>query len=980
MKKEQLTVNNEQRAILSFLIAVFSFLIFIGCENPTTSKDNVPTIPAGKGSFSLTLSDTGRTILPVTPNLNDFAKYNLNFTPVNNGSAENVDRTNTTLPTDPILLEPGTYNLVVNAYKDNNKAQLVAQGTLDGIVITAGKNTSANVTLETLVSGGTGTFRWNISLPSGVTANMIITPGNTDGTQQQTVNLSPPTTTGSRTLNSGPYSLTFNLSKTDGKKVVWNELLYVYQNLESVFTFTFTDAHLSDSNYTVTYNRNNGTSNSTQSVLHGNALTAPANPTRSGCVFSGWYTDDDTFANSWDFNNPVIESFTLYAKWNCTITFNANGGSGTVPSAQTVQAGSSITLPSGSGLTRNYAVFDGWNTNADGMGDNHSADSSFTPTGNITLYAKWDWSGTPLESVMGLAEKLAWLQARAQSGGSYILEVNADESIVPHTLSYNNRSNIGVTLIGVGTNRTISLSSNGAMFTVVSGVTLILDNNIILQGHSDNTNSLVRVNSGGTLIMNTGSTITSNNTISSVASFPSLFNGGGVTVMNGGTFTMDGGKITGNTIRFPPGNEASWDGNATSWGGGVFVNGTFTMNGGEISDNTVCLGGGVYVGGTFTMNGGEISDNTVTSSTNGHFIVIPYGGGVYVDSVGTFTMEGGTISGNTHSYSPSGISSIIEGGGGVYVRGTFTMNNGEISDNTTGQYGGGVYVYRETSGTFTMAGGTISGNTASFGGGVYGYGSLTMTGGTISGNTASSGGGMRGSLTMTGGTISSNTASSGGGVSGSLTMTGGTISGNIASSDGGGVYVGGTFTKTGGTITGYGSDTENGNVVKNGSVVQNNQGHAVYAGGNLGKRRETTAGLGVNLFFGLAYYPPWSGVWDDETTYSSLIPLTGNTWTNRNITLSGSGSVVWCSFNVTNGTTYYVWWNDCYQGDSTKTADIRVSAYYSDGSNIFENVDSGWSSPRSFTANTSGTVRIVVSSYFAEGTFAIAYSTSSTRP
>jgi len=113
-------------------------------------------------------------------------------------------------------------------------------------------------------------------------------------------------------------------------------------------------------------------------------------------------------------------------------------------------------------------------------------------------------------------------------------------------------------------------------------------------------------------------------------------------------------------------------------------------------------------------------------------------------------------------------------------------------------------------------------------------------------------------FTMSGGTISGNTASSdGGGVwvgtGGHFTMSGGAISGNTTSSKGGGVYVDnkGTFTKSGGgTITGYANDPVNGNVVKNASgVVQSNNGHAVYVyvSSNSAKRRETTAGSGVNL-------------------------------------------------------------------------------------------------------------------------------------
>ena len=74
-----------------------------------------------------------------------------------------------------------------------------------------------------------------------------------------------------------------------------------------------------------------------------------------------------------------------------TVTFNANGGSGSVQS-MTANSGSSITLPSGSGLTRTGYTFGGWNTNAAGTGSNYAAGLSYTVNGNVTLYAKWNSS------------------------------------------------------------------------------------------------------------------------------------------------------------------------------------------------------------------------------------------------------------------------------------------------------------------------------------------------------------------------------------------------------------------------------------------------------------------------------------------------------------------------------------------------------------------------------------------------------------
>ncbi|MCL2762922.1 MAG: SUMF1/EgtB/PvdO family nonheme iron enzyme [Treponema sp.] len=75
-----------------------------------------------------------------------------------------------------------------------------------------------------------------------------------------------------------------------------------------------------------------------------------------------------------------------------TITFNANGADGTAPPPLTVNVGSNIILPNGDGLFRNGYHFGGWNTEADGTGENYAFGSEYTVTGDITLYAKWDES------------------------------------------------------------------------------------------------------------------------------------------------------------------------------------------------------------------------------------------------------------------------------------------------------------------------------------------------------------------------------------------------------------------------------------------------------------------------------------------------------------------------------------------------------------------------------------------------------------
>jgi len=418
-----------------------------------------------------------------------------------------------------------------------------------------------------------------------------------------------------------------------------------------------------------------------------------------------------------------------------------------------------------------------------------------------------NWNGTwkikPSTKVEGanLTAKLVWVLRNAQSNGDYTIELDKDESLSAQTLVFEGKTNVTLRFVGGETEKIITLNGDGSLFTVASGVTLVLGKGVTLRGHKENNASLVTVNEKASLKMNEGSKIIGNK---------GGDDGGGVYV-DGGTFTMNGGEISGNT--------------ANKNGGGVYVFGTFAMNGGTISSNNASYSGGGVRGNNITMIGGTISGNTGGN-----------GGGVY--AFGTFTMSGGTISGNNARGSGGGVS--------MYY-GPFTMNGGIISGNTADKNGGGVDMGEGFIGgdkNFTMKGGEISGNSASDGGGVY-VGTNTvfmMNDGKISGNTANSGGGMFVNiewaiLIINGGDISSNTAKEGGGVYvyGSLTMNSGNISSNTAKENGGGVFIGknrgdyGIFDKKSGTIYGYTEGDIKSNVVKNeAGAVQANKGHAVY--------------------------------------------------------------------------------------------------------------------------------------------------------
>lgn len=58
-------------------------------------------------------------------------------------------------------------------------------------------------------------------------------------------------------------------------------------------------------------------------------LVKPADPTRDGYTFGGWYTDE-ACTQAYDFSTPVTADLTLYAKWTKNaVNPGGNGGSGT---------------------------------------------------------------------------------------------------------------------------------------------------------------------------------------------------------------------------------------------------------------------------------------------------------------------------------------------------------------------------------------------------------------------------------------------------------------------------------------------------------------------------------------------------------------------------------------------------------------------------------------------------------------------------
>ena len=139
---------------------------------------------------------------------------------------------------------------------------------------------------------------------------------------------------------------------------------------------------------TVTYYADGGLPEPAQiQVNYGVTLTQPATVSKPGYTFGGWYKDE-FFAEQWNFaSDTVTGDIILYAKWGYLVTFNANGGT-PAPAQQVVITGGKISEPPAisygsrafGGWFKEVACINPWNFTSD------------TVTGNVNLYALWDYA------------------------------------------------------------------------------------------------------------------------------------------------------------------------------------------------------------------------------------------------------------------------------------------------------------------------------------------------------------------------------------------------------------------------------------------------------------------------------------------------------------------------------------------------------------------------------------------------------------
>jgi uncharacterized repeat protein (TIGR02543 family) len=158
--------------------------------------------------------------------------------------------------------------------------------------------------------------------------------------------------------------------------------------------------------YTVTYDSQGGSAVSPQQVVSGGTVgTLPANPTRSGYAFGGWYTAISGGGTQFTGSTVVSGNITVYAKWTATGTAASAAGTFTYSGGTLTITWTSETFPC--------------------KGPNVGTESSSTTIGTTTMtMGEMTWTRSPA----GAAGDPAGTWTATDNGNTYTLVVTGSSS------------------------------------------------------------------------------------------------------------------------------------------------------------------------------------------------------------------------------------------------------------------------------------------------------------------------------------------------------------------------------------------------------------------------------------------------------------------------------------------------------------------------------------------------------------------------
>lgn len=276
-----------------------------------------------------------------------------------------------------------TYQVTNIKASPGHTYQGIESGSLSGTI-----NSGASVTLKFITN--TYTISYNANGGTGAPTSQAYKYA-TSGTT--TLSSTKPTRTGYTFLgwstSSSASSATYAAGASFNKSVTSNTTLYAVWKANT---------------YTISYNANGGSgapnSQSYTYATSGTTILSATIPVKPGYEFLGWSTDASAsialYTAGGAYNRNIASNVTLYAVWKltefCTLSYDMNGGIGTIESQRHIKYTTSI-LSDYKPSRENY-VFTGWSlvknsTTADYLLGGKCVLDDFENESTVTLYAVW---------------------------------------------------------------------------------------------------------------------------------------------------------------------------------------------------------------------------------------------------------------------------------------------------------------------------------------------------------------------------------------------------------------------------------------------------------------------------------------------------------------------------------------------------------------------------------------------------------------
>lgn len=347
----------------------------------------------------------------------------------------------------------------------------------------------------------------------------------------------------------------------------------------------------------------------------------------------------------------------------CLNGYTLTGATDSTSSVITINAGATLNLYGGSGMTTD------WDTTSIPYTQVSESNENTTPVysgaitgGNATKGGAIYVDGGTLNMYSGtlIGNQVTGIYGSSEGHGGAIYGNGADINIYGGTIVGNSAAYYGGGIYAY--NGSVTLGDS----TTVDAATIEYNTGSYGGGIHAN-GSTVLLDDGGYLQYNTASTY-----------------GGGIYVQGGATVNVDGTDIQNNSVQ-----SSTTEG---GHGGGIYATGSnlilidsfLTLNEAKGGNNTDGNGGGIYATNssaiTMSADGTDtwVSENTATGN----------GGGIYMYNSTTMTISSGHIHDN-----------LAQNGGGIYANDTctITMSGGSIHENkATNDSGGGIYAFAST--------------------------------------------------------------------------------------------------------------------------------------------------------------------------------------------------------------------------------------------------------------------------------------------